>query len=180
MELPRVFDIVERTPRVLWALLDGVSPAWTQAEYESASGQRGWSAYEVVGHLVIVEKGNWLPRLRRILNEGEAKPFDAFAQESTITPVSGRPLASLLDEFTAAREANVRELRGLNLSTADFSRTGQHPKLGRVTAGHLLSTWAVHDLHHLRQIGLAMAWQYREEVGPWREFLNTLHNRPVE
>lgn len=174
-DIARICEVIERTPRVLFSLLDGVSAAWTQEGYDAGEKGRGWSAYEVVGHLVIVEKGNWMPRLRRILTEGESKPFEPFSQESTITPASGRPLGSLLEEFATVRAANVRELRGLNLTPADFARTGLHPRLGKVTAGQLLSTWAVHDLHHLRQIGLAMAWQYRDEVGPWREFLNTLH-----
>lgn len=32
-------------------------------------------------------------------------------------------------------------------------------------------TWVVHDLNHLNQIVKTMAKQYREAVGPWREYL---------
>lgn len=179
-ELPLILEIIERTPRVLASLLDGVSETWTHAGYDTGERGRGWSAYEVVGHLVIVEKGNWMPRLRRILRDGETRPFDPFAQESTISLASGRALGSLLEEFATARAANLLELRKYGLTPADFARTGIHPRLGRVTAGHLLSTWATHDLHHLRQIGLAMAWQSRDDVGPWREFLNTLQRPHVD
>ena len=33
---------------------------------------------------------------------------------------------------------------------------------------------ALHDLHHRAQVCKAMAWQYKDEVGPWRAYLNTL------
>jgi hypothetical protein len=32
----------------------------------------------------------------------------------------------------------------------------------------------VHDLAHIRQIARVMAKQYRDEVGPWREYLRVL------
>lgn len=168
--LPRTIEILERTPAALRALLAGLSDHWTHANY----GDSTWSAYEVVGHLIIAEQDDWLPRLRRILQHGESVPFDPFPHDATIRPDSGRPLTDLLDEFTGLRTENLDELRQLNLTDRDLARTGTHPALGRVTAAQLLSTWAVHDLHHIRQICLAMAWQYREDVGVWREYLNTL------
>jgi hypothetical protein len=38
----------------------------------------------------------------------------------------------------------------------------------------LLATWVVHDLNHLHQIAKSMAFQYRDEVGPWRDRLSIL------
>jgi hypothetical protein len=49
-----------------------------------------------------------------------------------------------------------------------------HPALGRVTLGQLLAAWVVHDLGHLAQIERVMARQYRDAVGPWREYLPIL------
>jgi hypothetical protein len=46
-----------------------------------------------------------------------------------------------------------------------------HPQLGVVTMGQLLATWVAHDLNHIRQVAEVMARQYREAVGPWKEFL---------
>jgi hypothetical protein len=40
-----------------------------------------------------------------------------------------------------------------------------------VTLGQLLATWVVHDLNHTGQIVKAMAKQYTDAVGPWRENL---------
>jgi len=57
------------------------------------------------------------------------------------------------------------------------ARTGTHPGLGRVTLGQLLAAWVVHDLGHVKQVARVMAGQYREAVGPWREYL-TILDRP--
>lgn len=166
--LLRVTQVLERTPAVLHALLAGLAPEWTKGNY----GPDTWSAHQVVGHLIAAEREDWLPRVQRILECGEAKAFEPFAHTSV--DGSDQPVAALLDQFAQLRAANLHALRALNLSPADMARAGTHPALGRVTLGQLLSTWAVHDLHHLRQIALAMAWQQREAVGPWRAYLNTL------
>lgn len=167
-QLNRTLEILERTPGVLRAMLTGVGDFWTRGRY----GEGTWSAFEVVGHLLVAEREDWMPRLKRILTQGERVPFDPFAHDAT--GAAGVSLESLLAEFAAVRAENLRELGALQLSLADMDRTGTHPALGRVTAGQLLATWGVHDLHHTRQICLAMAWQYRDEVGPWRAYLNTL------
>lgn len=167
-------EIIERTPAVLDTLLSGVSDGWTRGRY----GPRTWNAHEVVGHLVVAERDDWMPRLRRIMAHGETRPFDPFPHDATDAKDATRSLPDLLDEFARLRASSVRELRALGLTAEDLSRTGMHPAIGRVTAGQLLATWAVHDLHHTRQICLAMAWHAREAVGPWRPYLNTLDPRP--
>lgn len=167
--IERTLEILERTPAVLRSLLLGVSDFWIRANY----GDGTWSATQVVGHLIVGERDDWLPRLRRILRHGERVPFDPFPHDATAA-THDTPIVSLLDEFERLRHANLRELQAMNLSPADLERTGSHPAFGRVTAAQLLAAWCVHDLHHMRQISLAMAWQYRDAVGPWREYLNTL------
>jgi hypothetical protein len=71
------------------------------------------------------------------------------------------------------RAAGLVDLAAMGLRDADLSKRGRHPALGEVTLGQLLTTWAAHDLHHVRQACLALAWRYREGVGPWREYINT-------
>ncbi len=169
-DLSKTIEILDRTPVVLRSLLLGVSEFWACGRY----GEDTWCGYEVVGHLIVAEREDWMPRLRRILEHGEQRPFDPFAHDATVSPDSKKPLADLLGEFESLRSMNLHDLRALNLTVADLSRTGMHPALGRVSAAQLLSTWAVHDLHHIRQACLAMAWQYRDAVGPWKAYLNTL------
>lgn len=168
-QFSRTIEILERTPAVLRSLLTGLSDFWVRGDY----GPGTWSPAQVVGHLIVGERDDWLPRLRRILEHGESVPFDPFPHDATAA-APGTPLEELLDEFERLRAGNLRELNAIKLSHVDLERTGTHPAFGRVTASQLLSTWAVHDLHHLRQASLAMAWQYRDAVGPWREYLNTL------
>jgi hypothetical protein len=62
----------------------------------------------------------------------------------------------------------------MNLTAEQLGRTGEHPALGKVTLEQLLATWVPHDLDHLGQIARVMAKQYREAVGPWREYVPIL------
>jgi len=55
-----------------------------------------------------------------------------------------------------------------------LDREGVHPAFGRVTLRQLLATWVCHDLAHLAQIARVMAKQYRDAVGPWKEYLAIL------
>jgi len=54
--------VLERTPGVLRALLDGLPPGWTEAR----EGPGRWSPYDVVGHLIHGERTDWVPRARII------------------------------------------------------------------------------------------------------------------
>ena len=74
----------------------------------------------------------------------------------------------------AARTSSLRELRAMNLTEADLARRGSHPALGPVTLAQLLATWTAHDLHHTRQVCMAMCNQYAQAVGPWRAYINTM------
>ncbi len=67
-------------------------------------------------------------------------------------------------------------MKELVMPEADLDRTGLHPAFGVVKARDLLSTWVVHDLTHIAQISRILAEGYREEVGPWKEYLGILKN----
>ncbi|GJQ28950.1 MAG: hypothetical protein HBSAPP03_08340 [Phycisphaerae bacterium] len=169
--LDDIIATLERTPGVLRVLLAGLPQDAVRGNY----GDGTWSAYEVVGHLIVGEETDWMPRVRRILDHGTGRAFDPFPHNATIRPDEGMALAELLDGFASIRAANLRDLRGLKLTPAQLALRGLHPALGEVTLGQLLATWAAHDLHHVRQACLALAWRYRDEVGPWRTYLNTFN-----
>jgi hypothetical protein len=78
-------------------------------------------------------------------------------------------------EFESLRSGSLGYVEGLSLTDSQLSLTGQHPELGVVTLGQLLTTWAVHDLNHLGQTARVLSWQYADEVGPWRAFLGILN-----
>jgi hypothetical protein len=162
--------VLERTPGALRAMLAGLGVDWTYGNY----GDDTFSAFDVVGHLIHGEQTDWMPRLRRILEEGPRVPFESFDRFAHYSRNQGRKIEDLLAEFARMRSANVSKLRSLKLTEEMLGMPGKHPELGAVTLRQLLATWVVHDLNHVRQIARAMAWQYRNEVGPWKEYLPIL------
>lgn len=162
--------ILSRTPSTLNAFLRGLPASWVHCNEESDT----WSAFDIVGHLIVGERTDWMPRLRIILEHGEARPFDPFNRSAQLRESQSKPLEELLDEFTRLRTENLAELNSLNLTHEDFARRGTHPALGSVTLSELLATWAVHDLTHIHQLSRVMAHQYRFAVGPWCAYLGVL------
>lgn len=165
--------ILERTPSVLRALLGGLPDAWTRPD----EGPDTFSAFENVGHMLQGEHHDWIPRARVILGQQEGRtftPFDRFAHRERY---GHTPLDVQLDEFAAVRAKNLDTLRSWNLSEEQLDWTAQHPALGTCTLRQLLSTWVVHDLGHIAQIARVMSKQYREAVGPWRQYLPILDRR---
>jgi hypothetical protein len=169
-DLGETIALLERTPKTLAALLDGLPDTWTRAN----EGSDTFSPYDVIGHLIHGEKTDWMARARIILEHGEARPFDRYDRFAQNRESTGRSLPALLEEFAKLRAENLSALRGLRLAPADLDRRGTHPILGVVTLRQLLATWTVHDLTHVHQISRAMAHQYRSEVGPWHVFLGVL------
>ena len=43
-----------------------------------------------------------------------------------------------------------------------------------VTLRQLLATWVAHDLGHIAQVVRVMAKQYKQAIGPWREYLTIM------
>jgi hypothetical protein len=162
--------LLERTPVSLDALLRGLPEAWIFA----TEGEGTWSPYIVVGHLIHCERADWMPRVRMIREHGAAKTFEPLDREAQFRDGVERSLAAMLDEWKALRAANLEELRGMQLSDADLERRGTHPAFGAVTLRELLATWTAHDMAHLVQIGRTLARRYREEVGPWAEYLSVM------
>jgi hypothetical protein len=164
--------ILERTPASLSALLTGLPDQWVRA----TEGDGTWSPYSVIGHLIDGERTNWIARARHILS-GEQRPFDPFDRTAHLTESQDQSVAELLTTFAELRRENVAALVGMNLTSADLSRTGQHPEFGEVSLGQLLATWVVHDLNHIAQIVQTMAKVYADAVGPWKAYLSIVQDR---
>ncbi|MEP6831857.1 MAG: DinB family protein [Gemmatimonas sp.] len=159
--------VLERTPGVLRAMLAGLSSVWIDA----TEGPETWSPYVIVGHMVHGERADWVTRARVILAQGEHRKFELFDRFAQFRESEGKTLPMLLDEFQELRTANLQLVRDWNLRDEQFALTGEHPAFGAVTLRQLLATWTAHDLGHIAQIARVMAKQYREAVGPWREYL---------
>ena len=169
-DLSHSLEILARTPAMLRAMLGGVSETWTHANY----GADTFSPFDVVGHLIHGEKTDWIVRSHWILEKGASEPFPDFDRFAQARESRGKALSMLLDEFEGLRAGNLEVLHALRLGTGELDRQGLHPKLGAVTLRQLLATWVVHDLNHIAQIAKALAYQYKDEVGAWRQFLPIL------
>jgi hypothetical protein len=169
--LDQTISLLTRTPAVLNAFLRDLPETWTQRN----EGEKTWSAFDIVGHLIHGECTDWMPRAKMILEFGDTRAFAPFDRWAQARESAGKSLGELLDEFARLRSENLGALRALNLRPEDFGRRGRHPALGVVTLSELLATWAAHDLTHLHQLSRVMAYQYREAVGPWKEYLGVLH-----
>jgi uncharacterized damage-inducible protein DinB len=167
--LTTTLELLERTPGSLDELLRGLPDEWVHAN----EGEGTWNAFDIVGHLIHCERVDWMPRVRMILEFGEAKEFEPLDREAQ-SHGEGKRIGELLDEFARLRAANLDEVRGMKLQKEDLMMRGKHPSLGTVTLSQLLSTWAVHDMTHLHQLSRVLAHQYEGEVGPWAKYLGVL------
>lgn len=170
-DLDQTLDLLERTPRILDALLRGTAPAW----HAINEGPETWSAYDVVGHLIHGEETDWVPRARIILEHGSARAFEPFDRFAQFRRFAGWSLDRLLDRFAELRRDNLATVRGWRLTEAQLDLPGRHPELGAVDLRQLLATWAVHDLDHVAQVSRVMAKRYTDDVGVWRAYLSILN-----
>lgn len=163
-------QILERTPHTLHALLNNLNEEWTQKN----EGGETWSPYDVIGHLIHCDEENWIPRIQIVLSDSvvkKFKPLDRFAQ---LEKSKGKTINQLLDEFIKIRFSSIAKLRALNITDEQFTKTAIHPEFGSVNLSQLISTWLVHDFDHLSQIARVMAKQYKDDVGPWIQYLRVL------
>ncbi len=166
--LATISATLERTPATLRAMLVGLPEELLRLRSE---GEETWSPFDIVGHLVIGEKTDWIPRARIILAaEGDRRftPFDRFAQEQES---GGKSCDDLLDEFARLRAQNLQALAAMTITDKELTLTGTHPDFGSVTLQQLLATWSVHDLGHIARV---LARSRRKLVGPWTKYLSIL------
>ncbi len=164
--------VLARTPTLLSGWLSGLPDDWIDCN----EGAGSWSPREVVAHLIVGERTDWIPRVRHILQHGDSvafEPFDRFAH----LRAEALPLAAQLDEFARLRSASLAALAAFRLAPVDLERRGRHPELGVVTLGQHLATWVAHDLSHVAQIARVMARRCEVAIGPWRAYLPIVEQR---
>ena len=163
-------NFLARTPSTLDAMLRGLPKDMLMQN----EGPNTWSAYDVLGHLIHGEKTDWIPRMRIILSDLEDKTFEPFDRFVQLNASGDQPIEELLDEFRVLREQNLKILEEQSLTAEQLQLQGMHPDFGAVCLKDLLATWAVRDGGHIAQISRVLAKQYKQEVGPWRQYLTIL------
>ena len=172
-DLSETTALLERTPRVVSALLDGLPETWL----DETDAPGGWRARDVVGHLISAELDDWIPRAELIVRYGADRPFEPFDRFAHVERDRELSLSALVARFAELRAANLERLADLVSDPADLERVGMHPSLGQVTMRQLLATWAVHDLDHLAQLFAALSASHDDAVGPWKTYLGILLRR---
>lgn len=172
-DLDEGIAVLEKIPAAFRALLGGLPEAWTTCD----EGPDTFSPFDNLGHLIHGERTDWMPRAQIILAQGTDRRFDPYDRFAQDRESAGKNVATLLDEFTSLRSANLVVLRSWELSERELALEGEHPSLGPVTLRQLLATWVAHDLGHIAQTTRVMAKRYRESVGPWRAYLPILDRK---
>lgn len=167
------------TPAIIWAELQGMSPAllqWRPAPNE-------WCALEVVGHLIETDLRAFLNRVVLVRQEPGAL-FERWDPDA-IAAARGdaeREAQSLLDEFAKVRALGVGVVRELEPEALHLH--GVHPDVGRLTISNLLAEWVAHDRAHIAQLGMivraammdgmgsAAKFGHVEEAAVWLESVN--------
>jgi uncharacterized damage-inducible protein DinB len=169
--------LLERTPRVLHELLAGLPESWLVAR----DTPDGWTARDVVGHLISAELDDWVPRAEIIVSDGTSRTFDTFDRFSFVERDRDASLHQLLDRFAELRAASIVRIRELIADDAELDRHGMHPdpQIGEVTLGEHIATWTVHDLDHIAQVYAALAGAREAQVGKWKAYLGILQRRDV-
>ena len=110
--------VLTRTPATLDTLLRGLPERWVRSNEDKDT----WSAFDIVGHLIVGERADWMTRARVILENGEARPFDPFDRFAQSKESHNKSLEQLLDDFARLRRENLAALQALNLQSEDLSR----------------------------------------------------------
>ncbi|MEM8939027.1 MAG: DinB family protein [Bacteroidota bacterium] len=167
--LEQSIDILKRTPEVLKTLLKDLPKEWVR----NNEGDHTWSPFDVLGHLIQGEETDWMPRTKIILQR-KNKPFQPFDRFAQLEKSKGKNLDQLLKKFENLRSKNIKTLENFKITEEDLKLTGTHPAFGTITLENLIATWTVHDLNHIFQITRVMGKQYKDEVGPWKQYLKIL------
>lgn len=168
--LEPIIGTLERTPAVLDAMLGGLP----EVRVRENEGPGTWSPYDIVGHLILGERTDWIPRLEIVLSDRGDKRWEPFDMDGHLGGTIS--MQDRLAEFRTLRGDNLARLKERMLSDVDLDRTAIHPEYGTVTLRQHLTAWAAHDLNHIVQVSRVLAGRFRDDAGPWIRHLRILRN----
>lgn len=159
---PYAIDVLAATPRVIDGLIRDLP-----SEIVEAPGDGGWSAKDVLAHVMSIQRPALTERLRLIFDED--RPAVPDVDEDEALRDSGlrvRPAIELLDTFARTRADAIAWLRTIERSA--FDRIGIHEVAGELTAAHVTNHLAYHDLAHIAQIARLLYGPVEAGRGPMR------------
>lgn len=154
-------EILSRTPVVLSAILEDLCDELAKTPEDMDK----WSAFEVLAHLIQMDRLNWIKRIEVALSRKPVKTFEPFDRKRQFDFAIGKSVNDLLEEFVKVRSEILSKLQGLDLNNEQMHQEkGYHPEYGEVTIREIVSTWAAHDLTHIHQITRILARVYKDTV----------------
>jgi uncharacterized damage-inducible protein DinB len=157
-----IVDKLREARSQLLSAADGVCAA----QWQVSPGEGRWCAAEIVGHLILVERG--ILKSADRLAQREAKPWPFYRRvhvplrlvESRLFRRKSPP--ALAPEEVAGKEdmlAELREVRERTLAFLDETKARDlsayrwpHPFLGNLTLYSWLSFIAAHEIRHTKQM----------------------------
>jgi hypothetical protein len=128
-------------------LVEGVSPEQARLKPDPES----WSILEVINHLYDEEREDFRAHLNFILFDPNST-WPSIDPQGWITSrgYNQREVVQSLRNFMNERKASIDWLKTLEVS--DWNASVIAPWGGPITAGDMLSSWAAHDILHMRQL----------------------------
>jgi hypothetical protein len=162
MNCANIFSKLHDNIKVFRALVKGVDSV--QAKWKPVENK--WSVLEVINHLYDEEREDYRLRLDLILHHPEKDwpPVDPVSW-AVERKYNQRDLQESLELFISEREKSVVWLN--KLSQSDWNKFYNHPKIGKLHAGDMLSSWLAHDFMHIRQIANIYLDYHNNQVQPF-------------
>lgn len=136
--------------RTMLLITNIVQSAPTEAMTRYTDGEGGWSAVEVLGHLLDANE-IFTARARRILTEDNPH-FENFPHEQMVIDRNYRQQKPL-DVLARLHESRQQTLALFETLTPEqWERAGVHPEYGEWTMTDALMQIGHHDVNHLEQM----------------------------
>lgn len=128
-------------------LVEGVSSEQARLKPDPGS----WSILEVINHLYDEEREDFRAHLNFILTD-PAGTWPSIDPQGWITSrgYNQREIGFSLNNFLTERKTSIDWLKTLDV--ADWNAGITSPWGRPITAGDMLTSWATHDLLHMRQL----------------------------
>lgn len=120
------------------------------ATWHPAEG--AWCVNECLGHLIEAERRGFAGRIRAMRAHGDGLALTSWDQVAVARSRNdcAADTRALVVEFRAERANSVALVRSLHQS--DLALGGEHPQVGHLTLGEVLTEWTHHDRNHFKQM----------------------------
>jgi hypothetical protein len=155
--------VLASTPGVMRAMLVPLPESLIAAQ-----GGEGWSARDVVAHLLARQVPAITGRIDAILAEDGAKIPDIPDDLMEIQPYRSRGFDEVLGEFADGRAKIIPQLK--RITPEQLLRRGVHSEVGELSIADIIHHVAYHDLVHVAQAAQLIGAQLEPLRGAMRVF----------